>query len=64
MVIKNKNDTEKLQSDLDTMGEWAIENRMAINPGKRKAIRITRARVKNSLGYCLSEQKNSGIEQL
>jgi len=24
--ITNKNDTEKLQKDLDTLGEWAVEN--------------------------------------
>jgi len=48
--IPNKNDTEKLQKDLDTFGEWAVENGMKINPGKSKAIRFTRARVKNPLG--------------
>jgi len=29
-----------LQKDLDTMGEWAVENVMKINPGKSKAIRL------------------------
>jgi len=53
----NKNDTEKLQKDLDTLGEWVVENGMKINPGKSKAIRFTRARVKNPLGYCLGDQK-------
>jgi len=48
--ITNKNDTEKLQKDLNTLGEWAVENGMKINPGKNKAIRFTRARVKNPLG--------------
>jgi len=51
--ITNKNDTEKLQKDLDTLGEWAVENGMKINPVKSKAIRFTRARVKNPLGYSL-----------
>ena len=34
--ITNKNDIEKLQKDLDTLGECAVENtsRMKINPGK------------------------------
>jgi len=62
--ITNKNDTEKLQKDLDTLGEWAVENGMKINPGKSKAIRITRARGKNPLRYSLCDQKNSGSEQL
>ena len=51
----DKNNTEKLQKDLDTLGEWAVENGMKINPGKNKA--ITRAQVKNPMGYCLGDQK-------
>jgi hypothetical protein len=46
-----------LQKDLDTLGEWAVENGMKVNPGKSKAIRFMRARVKNPLGYCLGDQK-------
>jgi len=57
MQFTNKNDTEKLQKDLDTLGEWAVENWMKINPGKSKVIRITRARCKNPLGYSLCDQK-------
>jgi hypothetical protein len=45
--ITNKNDKEKLQKDLDTLGEWVVENGMKINSSKSKAIRFTRARVKN-----------------
>jgi len=30
-IITNKNDIEKLQKDLDTLGEWAVENGMKIN---------------------------------
>ena len=58
--ITNKNDIEELQKDLGTLGEWAVENGMKINPVKSKAIRFTRARVKNPL-WC---PKNSGSEQL
>ena len=32
--ITNKNDTEKLQKDVDTLGECAVKNGMNINPGK------------------------------
>jgi hypothetical protein len=53
----NNKDIENLQKDLVTLGEWAVENGMKINPGKKKAIRFTRARVKNLLGYCLVTQK-------
>jgi hypothetical protein len=37
--ITNKNDTKKLQKDLDTLGERAVENGMKINPVKSKTIR-------------------------
>jgi hypothetical protein len=55
--ITNKNDIEKLQKDLDTLGEWAVENEMKINPGKSKAIRFMRAGVKNPPCYSLGGQK-------
>jgi hypothetical protein len=43
--------------DLDTLGEWAVENGMKINAGRTKAIRFTRAPAKNPLGCCLGDQK-------
>ena len=48
--ITNKNGIERLQKDLYTVGEWAVENGMQINPGKSRAIRFTRDRVKNPQG--------------
>jgi len=53
--ITNKNDTRNLQV-LDTLGDWAVQTGMKINPGKIKAIRFPSARVKNPLGYCLGDQ--------
>jgi hypothetical protein len=58
--ITNRNNIEKLQKDLDTLGKWAVENGMKINAGKSKAIRFTKARVKNPLLVT----KNSGNGQL
>jgi hypothetical protein len=57
LFLTNKNDIEKLQKDLDTLGEWAVEHGMKINPGKSKELRIIRAQVKNPLGYSLGNQK-------
>ena len=51
--IINNADMEKLQKDLDRLGEWTVENAMKINPSKSKAIRFTRARVKAPLNYLL-----------
>ena len=55
--ITNKDDIEKLQKCLDTLGEWAAGNGMKINHGKCKAVRFTRARVKNPPGYFLGDEK-------
>jgi len=45
----NNEDEDKLQKDLNRLGEWAVENAMKINPSESKAIRFTRARVKDPL---------------
>jgi hypothetical protein len=39
---------------LDSLGEWAVENAMKINPSKSKAVRFARARVKDPLAYSLA----------
>jgi len=52
-TIINNAGMEILQKDLDRLGEWAVENAMKINPSKSKAIRFTRARVKDPLNYPL-----------
>ena len=44
---------EKLQKDVDRLGEWAVENAMKINPSKSKAVRFMRVRVKDPLNYLL-----------
>jgi hypothetical protein len=38
---------------VDRLGEWTVENAMKINPSRSKAIRFTRARVKDPLNYSL-----------
>ena len=53
--IINNEDMEKLQKDLDRLGEWAVENAMKINPSKSKAIRFTRASVEDPLNYSLMD---------
>ena len=34
--IIDSSDIDKLQTDLNRLGEWAVENEMKINPGKIK----------------------------
>jgi len=54
--VQNIKDVEKLQDDLDRLGEWAEVNEMLINPNKSKAISFTRARMKDPLNYSLGGQ--------
>jgi hypothetical protein len=44
---------EKLQIDLNRLGEWAGENEMIINPAKSKAVCFMGARVTELLNYSL-----------
>jgi len=59
----NNEDIEKLQKDLDRLGEWVVENAMKINPRKCKAVSFTRSRVKDPLSI-VRRSINSGSEQL
>jgi hypothetical protein len=53
--IINDKDMEKLQRDLNRLGEWAVENALVINPAKSKAVCFTRARVTEPLNYSLRD---------
>jgi len=44
-----------MQKDLDTLEEWMVENAKKINSRKSKAVRFTRARVKDPLSYSLMD---------
>ena len=44
--ITDSSDFDKLQTDLNRLGEWAVKNEMKINPGKREAVSFTKIRVK------------------
>jgi hypothetical protein len=58
--ITNNEDMEILQKDVDRLGVWAVENAMKINPSKSKAVRFTRARVKDQV----NGHRNTGSKQL
>jgi hypothetical protein len=45
-VGNDSSGNDKLQKDLNKLGEWALENEMKINPRKSKAVCFTKARVK------------------
>jgi hypothetical protein len=51
----NDSDMEKLQIDLDILGEWTEENAMKNNPSKSKAGSFTTARAKDSPNYFWGE---------
>jgi hypothetical protein len=54
--IINNGGIEKLQKDLDRLGEWAAQNAMKINPSNCKAVHFPRARAKDRLNYTLGDQ--------
>jgi hypothetical protein len=56
--INNIKDMEKLQIDLNRLGEWAVDNAMKINPIKSKAVCFPRARVTEPLNYLLGDTVN------
>jgi hypothetical protein len=49
--LSDRSDTDKFKRDLNKSGEWALENEMKINPGKSKAVRFTKAGVKERIRY-------------
>jgi hypothetical protein len=50
----NNYDAEILQTDLDRLGDWAVENEMKINPNKSKALCFMRARVIRFLTFTVA----------
>jgi hypothetical protein len=54
-VNVNNRDVEKLQTDLNRLGEWVVENVMIINPTKSKAVCFTKAQVTEPLNYSLRD---------
>jgi len=54
--ITDSSDIDKLQTDLNIQGEWAVENEMKINPGKRKTVSFTKVRVKERIRYYFGDQ--------
>jgi hypothetical protein len=41
--VKNNNDKENLQTDLNSLGKWVVEIAMKINPTKSKVVCFRRA---------------------
>jgi len=44
--IMDSSDNDKLQTNLNRLGEWVVVNKMKINLGKSKAVGFTKARLK------------------
>jgi hypothetical protein len=42
--ITDSRDIGKLQTDLNRLREWALQNKMKINPGKSKAMNFTKGK--------------------
>jgi hypothetical protein len=53
--IMDSSDIDRLETDLTRLGEWAAENDMKINLGK-KAVSLTKAMVKEKKRYNFADQ--------
>ena len=51
----DSSDTDESQTDLNRLGEWAVEKEMKINPDESKAVSFTKARVKERIRYYFGE---------
>jgi hypothetical protein len=49
--MTDRSDIGKLQTDLNRLREWAVKNKMQINPGKSNAVSFTKATVKERIRY-------------
>jgi len=54
--IIDSSDIDNLQTDLNRLGEWTVENEIKINPGKSKAVSFTTGRVKERVRYYFGDQ--------
>ena len=53
---KNSSNIDRLQTDLNRLGERAKGNEVKINPGKRKAVSFTKPKVKERIRYYIVDQ--------
>ena len=47
---------DKLLTDRNRLREWAVENEMKINPGKSKAVSLTKAKLKERIRFYFGDQ--------
>ena len=52
----DSSDIDRLQTDLNRLGEWAVENELKINLGKSKLVSFTKAKVKERIRYYFEDQ--------
>lgn len=52
----DSSDNDKLQMDLNRLGEWVVENELKINLGKSKAVSFTKAKVKERIRCYFEDQ--------
>jgi hypothetical protein len=51
--INYSSDVDKLQTDQNKLREWALDNKMKINPGKSKSVSFTKGRVREQINIIL-----------
>jgi hypothetical protein len=54
--ITDSSGIDNLQTDLNRLGECAVENQKQINPGESKAVSFTKARANERIGFYFEDQ--------
>jgi len=54
--ITDSSDIDTLQTDINRLGEWVLENEMKINAGKSKEVSFTKVTAKEIIRYCFGDQ--------
>ena len=54
--VMGNSDINELQTDLNRLGGWKVENEMKVNPGKSKAVSCAKAGVKERISCYFGDQ--------
>jgi len=54
--ITDGSNIDKLQTDKNRLGQWAVQNEMKLNPAKSKAVSYKKARVNERIRYYFGDK--------
>jgi hypothetical protein len=54
--IPDSSDIDNLQTDLNRLGDWAVENEMKVKPSKSKAVSLTKIKLRKRISYYFRDE--------